>query len=343
MKKLFCYTLALLVLCACDRDKIGPQSLSPAPEINLEGKQVLILNEGNFQRGNASLSAYNAQNGEVQHNIFSRFNKGVPLGDVAQDLLHHQGRYYLSLNGSGSVRVIDSLSWQSVAEIPINGTPTYMAVAEEKLYLSDLFKKRIWQINLNQLNVTGSISTPAPASHLRTWKGKIVAVAGKKLLVIDAQTGTLESTKKLPGSGGRMVIDHHDKLWLITSGNRSERTVSSLSAPSDSIISFPLGQVFHSESPKYLSIDGKGKKLFMIYENHVYQKDLNSNNPNLQKLFSYSLQTLYGFNIAPLTGDFYISDALDFDQASDIYRFDSTGTLIRNFKAGRITNGFYFQ
>lgn len=343
MRKLFFYILAFSTLASCDRDKIGPQSLVPPLEPALKGRQVLILNEGNFQRGNASVSAYNPQKKEVQNAVFSNFNQGLPLGDVAQDLMRHNGRYYISLNGSGAVRVIDSLTWQAVGDITINGTPTYLAMAADKLWVSDLFKKKIWQLNLNTLSVSKAISTPMPASRLINWQNKLVAVAGKNLLVIDLLQDKVEYRKSLPGAGGDMVIDAQDRLWILTRGKASERSLSQLSSPEDSITSYTLGAPFPNESPKHLSMDGSGKKLFICYQNKVFAQPINQPVPNgAESRFNFSMQTLYGFNVDAVTGDFYLSDALDFDQAAEVSRYDSTGTLIHNFKVGRIANGFYF-
>lgn len=344
MKKLLYFTFAILLASACDRDKIGPQGPEQPAKPALQGRQVYILNEGNFQRGNASVSAYNPQKREVQNAIFSRFNEGLPLGDVAQDLLNVEGRYYISLNGSGTVRVVDSLTWQGVAEIPVNGTPTYLAVADGKLWVSDLFKKKIWQINLNALSVSGAIATPGPASHLIHWQNKIVAVAGKTLLVINPVADSVEYRKSLPGTGGRMVVDAQNQLWLLTSGNAAERSLSKLEAPKDAIISYALGTAFPNTSPKFLSIDGSGKKLFMCYQEQVFVQPISQAIPTgAQSRFSFSVQTLYGFDVDPASGQFYLSDALDFDQAAEVLHYDSTGTLLENFKAGRIANGFYFD
>jgi hypothetical protein len=52
---------------------------------------------------------------------------------------------------------------------------------------------------------------------------------------------------------------------------------------------------------------------------------------------------VYGLNADPSNGDIYISDALDYQQASSIMRYSQSGTLIDHFYAGIITNGFIFR
>jgi hypothetical protein len=50
----------------------------------------------------------------------------------------------------------------------------------------------------------------------------------------------------------------------------------------------------------------------------------------------------YTLAVHPKSGDIYLSDALDYVQASNIYRYDSSGELIHEFKGGIITGGFFF-
>jgi hypothetical protein len=52
---------------------------------------------------------------------------------------------------------------------------------------------------------------------------------------------------------------------------------------------------------------------------------------------------IYGLNPDPVTGDIYISDAVDYQQASHIWRYSQTGVNLDHFNAGIISNGFVFE
>ena len=72
----------------------GPQ---PEESFSETGKGVFIVNEGNFNFGNASLSYYDVGSGRVENSVFSRAN-GMSLGDVAQSMTVHGGRGYIAVN-----------------------------------------------------------------------------------------------------------------------------------------------------------------------------------------------------------------------------------------------------
>jgi hypothetical protein len=51
----------------------------------------------------------------------------------------------------------------------------------------------------------------------------------------------------------------------------------------------------------------------------------------------------YGLGVNPRDYTIYAADALDYVQRSNIYIFDNNGNQLSFFKAGIISNGFYFE
>ena len=76
----------------------------PTPEQPMEPvvgeNRVIILNEGNFMFGNGSISVIDKKTGSVTHDVYQSQN-GVPLGDVPQSMMEHNG-IYLNKCGSGN-------------------------------------------------------------------------------------------------------------------------------------------------------------------------------------------------------------------------------------------------
>ncbi len=54
-------------------------------------------------------------------------------------------------------------------------------------------------------------------------------------------------------------------------------------------------------------------------------------------------RNFYGLGVDPANGDVYAADALDYVQASHIYRYDKSGNLLGTFNAGIITGNFSFN
>ena len=73
------------------------------------GSGVFVLNEGNFQFSNASLSFYDPQADTVANNLFYKVNN-APLGDVAQSLALADGKLYIVVNNSNLIYKVDANS-----------------------------------------------------------------------------------------------------------------------------------------------------------------------------------------------------------------------------------------
>ena len=76
-------------------------------EIKTGGQGLFIINEGNFQYGNASLCYYDPDTKEVQTEVFLRAN-GFKLGDVAQSMTVRDGRGWIVVNNSHVIFALDA-------------------------------------------------------------------------------------------------------------------------------------------------------------------------------------------------------------------------------------------
>jgi len=97
---------ALLFLASCMSEVLWIERNKPGLSVEeiFRDRGVVILNEGNFNYGNASLSFYNISSGKTENDVYYRQN-GVPLGDVAHSANFHDGLLYTVINNSGKVVV----------------------------------------------------------------------------------------------------------------------------------------------------------------------------------------------------------------------------------------------
>src|SRR6218665_160788 len=101
----------------------------------VEKEGLVIVNEGNFGWGNADLSVYNPQTGEITNNVFQTAN-GVLLGDVAQSAILRDSLVYVVLNNSAKIEVLYRANFERKQTINIAGSsPRYMLFLNDSIVL----------------------------------------------------------------------------------------------------------------------------------------------------------------------------------------------------------------
>ena len=341
MKHSWNIILVCLILQACTAELIGPQPTDPTVPSDVKGRKVYLVNEGNFGRGGASISAYVPKTKTHYPSLFSGANNGQQIGDVAQDLERHGDRYYAVLNASGYIGVLDTTDLKLLDSISGSfNAPRYFTNFEETGFVTDLFANKLWVIDLAANELTGSIPLPSSGSHLIAWNNYIAVCISDQLALVDPLSLQLDTLINLNSQLDRLRISAEGSLLVLTKGK------GNLSAQLSSIDEQLQPEWTYSitnGSPRYLSLNAQSDYPHVVLGDGVYQlKHHNGQNFNLHRIIELTDENVYAFDIDPFTGDMYLANALDFDQASDLYRFDSTGVLMDQFKAGIITTDFHF-
>ena len=147
---------ASFLMCGCMR---WDYELPDEP-LNLEGDGLFIINEGNFQYGNATLSYYNPSANSVTNNVFARAN-GMKLGDVAQSMALYDNKGWIVVNNSHVVFAIDINTGKEKGRITNLTSPRYIHfVSDTKAYITQLWDNRIAIVNPRTYSVTGYITVP---------------------------------------------------------------------------------------------------------------------------------------------------------------------------------------
>lgn len=330
--------IIVLILMGCEADKIGPQSTGKPTTGHIAGRKIYLVNEGNFGRGGSGISAYTPKDKHHYDDVFTGANHGALIGDVAQQMILFGGHYYVVVNGSAYIAIMDTTNLLLTDSITGQmKAPKALAIAQDKIFIGDLFSSRLWVAGLNDHQINSHIILPSPASDLLVWNQKLAVTAAHKLVIIDLvseQVDTIiEFQQGLAGLG--RVSD--SSLWVLTAGaNGGTGALYQLNAQ----LSIMRSLYLPSGNPGKLSANRQMNLLYWVMDDavHVMHKD----STGFKRLMDLTTQNLYGFDIDPLSGDLYLSDALDFDQPSDIYRFNAEGQLLDQFKSGINTAGFCF-
>ena len=151
MKKFLFLWLFLAVLfaaCTDDDDNVGE---IPTPEVNKV--QMIVVNEGLFGTGTADISVV-YEDGTTIWNAFERAN-GVPMGDVAQSITYFNGKYFVVLNGSAKIEVVEPETFKSVGTILYTqkGSPRFMVpINDTEAIVTDL-QGQLVRVNTSDYSV----------------------------------------------------------------------------------------------------------------------------------------------------------------------------------------------
>ena len=105
------------------------------------------MNEGNFGWGNPSLGVIGEQ-ATYTDGVFESKN-GRKLGDIFQSVYHYEDSYYLVVNNSGKIEVINDSNFFSTKTISGFNSPRYLAIKEDRAFVSELFDSYISTFPLN--------------------------------------------------------------------------------------------------------------------------------------------------------------------------------------------------
>lgn len=317
---------------------------------------LFIVNEGNFQYGNSSLSFYNPESEEVFDDIFSLAN-GMKLGDVAQSMTIHDGKGWIVVNNSHVIFAIDPDTFKEKGRIENLTSPRYIHfVNDEKAYVSQLWDNRIYIVNPTRYEITGFIEVPGMAMESGSTE-QMVQVGNyvycscwsyqDRILKIDTESDRVVAQLRVGLQPRYMALDCNGKLWVLTDGGL-EGSIMGRESPllvcidPDNFIVEKVFDMGPDANPADLQVNGTGDEIYWI-DRDVWRMPVTSEHLPIYPFLEYRATKFYGLTVDPLTGDVYIADAIDYMQPGMIYRYSSEGKLIDEFYAGVTPGAFCWK
>lgn len=312
-----------------------------------------ICNEGNFQYGNATLSFYDPASRRVENEVFFRAN-GFKLGDVAQSMTLHDGKLWIVVNNSHVVFAIDPTTFKVVGHIEDLNSPRYIHfVDDQKAYITQLWDNRIYIVNPKRYEITGYITVPgmsagSGSTEQMVQQGRYVYCNcwsyQNSIIKIDTATDEVVDELTVGIQPTSIVLDRYGKLWTLTDGGY-EGSPYGYEAPAlfridaatfaiEARYPFALG-----DAPGELQLNGAADTLYWI-NNDIWRMDAAASRLPAAPFLPYRDTRYYGLTVDPDGGDVYVADAIDYQQAGRVYRYDSRGRLVDEFNVG-ITPGAF--
>ncbi len=354
---------------SCMNDEAWVEQHKPNLSIDkvLQDRGVLVLNEGNFMYGNASLSYYNTRTGEVLNDVFYRQN-GIPLGDVAQSAVVFNGELYAVLNNSGKIMVMNFGKYPALRAFEfthkITGlqSPRYIHFFNDtKAYISDLYAKSISILDPVQYTITGKINLANgnpdfyqhPTEQFVVFEDEVFTNCysfDDKVLVIDPETDRLIDSIGVLQQPNSMVIDKNGKIWVLCDGGYegSDYGDNQPGLVRIDARSHTVEKIFILPSdnwPSKLCINGSADTLYFI-NGDIWRMPVNAVHlPEEAFIPDHSgsgTRLFFGLGIDPVSSEVYVSDAIDHVQSGIVYRYTADGIAVDTFKVGIIPGGFLF-
>ena len=322
-------------------------------EFRVSGSGLFILNEGNFQYGNATLSYYDPATETAENGVFRRAN-GFKLGDVAQSMTIRDGVGWIAVNASHVIFAIDIETFREVGRITGFTAPRYIHfLSDEKAYVTQIWDNRIAIVDPKRYEITGYIECPGMTMETGSTEqmvqyGKYVYVNcwsyQNRILKIDTETDEVVDALTVGIQPTSLVMDCNHKLWTITDGGY-EGSPYGYEAPSLYRIDaakFEVEQQFRfrlGDSPSEVQLNGTRDTLYWINDG-IWRMRVDEQRTPVRPFIPSQGTLYYGLTVSPRNGDVYVADAIDYSQQGLIYRYTADGDQVDSFYAG-ITPGAF--
>jgi hypothetical protein len=265
------------------------------------------------------------------------------VGNIAQSLSYINGNYYLVVNNSGKVIVCDK-QFKKIGQITGLTSPRYiLQVSNQKAYVSDLYANAISVVNLNTNVKTSSIACFGKAEKMiLIYNTAFVTNSDKEYVyVINTVTDFKTDSVFVGKNASSLVLDKDDKVWVLANG--ASNTQGKLTRINPITFQIELVLDFKSvDSPTNLCLN-KTKDTLYFLNDGIYQMPVTWHSLPQSSLIPKGNRNFYALGINPNDYSIYAADALDYVQRSNIYIFDTRANQKTIFKAGLISNGFYFE
>lgn len=206
--RLFC-ALLVLSLSACEYEDDFPAGVG---EGNIE---AIVLNEGRIGTNMGAISVL-YRNGMVSPDVFRVVNNR-PLGDVAQSITMINGKYFVTLNNSKKIEIVNPQTFKSEGTILYTqaGLPRQIVpVSDTTAIVSDLLSNNVSGTDLPsqlvRIRTVPPYGTPLEYIVIRKWV-EYMEVADHKLFGMTAKGLYVFDLDNINQEGSRMIEDVYNE------------------------------------------------------------------------------------------------------------------------------------
>ena len=359
-------------------------SCKPDQPVNLGtitiGSGLFVLNEGDYQFANSSLTFYDIEADTVINDLFYKVNN-APLGDVAESMALVDGKLYIVVNNSKYIYKVDANTIVCDTTKPYKMGGFYSPreiffVAPDKAYVTDIVGTNIWIINPQEMKHTGTIAMGNTTEKmLRVGNELFVSNwsyyytdayshdSYHTVQVVDLNNDVKVADIEVGKEPNTMVVDKNGHVWVLCEGRSWDEEYDAEGMPyGENPTLWEIDPMLRTAELRYefkgpyedddeikgvastLRANPAGDQFYMIYNNEVRRFDLAT--MSLSETFRITPEPqdlFYNMTVEPRTGELYIADAKNYMKNGTVYRYTSDGLLLASFEAGIIPSAMLFK
>ncbi|XZF15329.1 DUF5074 domain-containing protein [Chitinophagaceae bacterium MMS25-I14] len=344
----------ICLLAACKKGDSGNCCTLPTSDTSAK---VYIICEGALSNGNSSLCLYLPAKDSVYEDVYKAAN-GQSVGDVFQSMTAIGNYYFLCINNSDKILVINKSDWKLQGTINVSKPRYILPISATKAYVSSLFSNKVNIIDPSTLQATGSFSMPFQnteglfllndSAFICTWD-----TATNNLYSINTTTNQPTHSFTMAGYAPQEILmDKEQKLWVL-SGNITKgkpaaftrfdpATGQILKAYNFTTTSDVIKPVFNptKDTIYFIEVDYNGGTANNgIYRMGIHDAAL----PAQPFVATQQYQYFWALGIDPRNGNIYVGDPKGFTQKGVVTVYRPDASIITTFKTGLGPGHFYFD
>lgn len=333
----------LLILAAACKKKTPPV-VTPDPPKYETSKGVFVINEGQFQAGNASITYYKFNDKSITNEVFKTENNR-PLGDICQSAIISDGKIYIVVNNSGKIEVVNAEDFK--AQATVNGfvSPRYIAnTTGNKAYVTNLFGGQLDIVNTADNTISGQIPLSGWSEEMfLNGNDLFICNAGSdKLYVLDIGSNQIKDSIQTGAGVSSIRKDKDNNLWVLCGGDFYTSAPASLHKINMANLTVTQSLTFGSgEFPGKLQIDDAGENLYFINTDIFKMNYTDTQLPSVPFISSNG-KSFYGLGVDNSNQRIYVGDAINFSQNGKAFIYTEAGLVVDSFSTGIAPNGFLF-
>lgn len=313
------------LLSACHKE-YGPQAENGSI-LRPDSNAVIIVNEGNFQWGNASIGQYNPERKSYEDGLYRNANN-QPLGDVIQEAHRIEDQYYLVMNGSNEIVICD-LNWNEISASPGVRAPVHLAYYANSLWLTDLYSPIIRQYDLNG-NLLTERNLGFANADIFSWDKELHFYQGANWKYLDSLNGDFKEFSRPPGQIEQILRLDAGAIVAYKNGNVLHWT--SRTGNVNSLASFQL--------PLSFRVTDDAKNRFFSYDGDSLYAHYPQNSYGRSAILAIDCENFYGLSFHEPSESLFLFDARSFVQPHRVRRIEAnTGEVLDDFEAGALPSG----
>lgn len=332
--------LILLVLAqACTETDDTP------PVVEVSPSDVLVLNEGLFRRGNATISGYDAGASTTLGTVYDPSSNAAGGLDILQSATLLGDTIVLVANNSNALVLLQKDNLEEIDRFEALGSPRYLTrMRNGQLLVTDLYANSLLVLD-SDFSVAQIIRHEGHAeASIPFQDGALFVSPGRKsIFYYNALLGEVVDSLVVPFRANAILGLDNDRI-AVCGGILEQGEAGGLSIVNWGDKSVDLTLSFsESESSLYPRLAKSNNRLFCLQRDllSLPLDDLIENRLELVSLLRFA--DPYGLGVDPINNDIYITDAKNGLSLGEVVRFDAAITAIDSFEVGVFPNGLIFR